>query len=246
MQNAIAVFGDIHSNFEALTAVLDDVTSHDVPRIVCLGDVVGYASGVRACMRVIRELGCPVLMGNHDEAACLSAPPADFNDTATAGVVFAAARLTESNRAWIQSLPLILEIEGTVFTHASLTSTVGWPYIISPEDARKHFANQASQVAFCGHTHKPMVWGQKSPDGDISHQHGEGIITLPMNGKVLVNVGAVGQPRDGDSRACYVIYRPDQNTVEFRRVTYDIKRTKKKIIRAGLPHFTAQRLSLGR
>ena len=246
MQNAIAVISDIHSNFEALTAVLDDVRVQEVQQVVCLGDIVGYASGVRSCIRVIREIGCPEILGNHDEAACLPAPPPEFNDTATAGAVFAAARLSESDRAWIMSLPRNLEIEGIVFTHASLASSFGWPYIISPEDARRHFSAQSSHLAFCGHTHKPMVWWQESPGGQVTQRTGKEIIPLPPGGKVLVNVGAVGQPRDGDARACYVIYRPDQGSVEFRRVEYDIKRTKRKIIRAGLPRFTAQRLSLGR
>ena len=135
MQNAIAVISDIHSNFEALTAVLDDVRSQEISQIVCLGDIVGYASSVQSCMRAVRELGCPVLLGNHDEAACLPAPPEDFNDTATAGVVFAAARLSESDRAWIKNLPRNLEIEGVVFTHASLATSFGWPYIILPVPA---------------------------------------------------------------------------------------------------------------
>jgi len=246
MQNAIAVISDIHSNFEALTAVLDDAREQAIQQIVCLGDIVGYASSVQSCMRAVRELGCPVLLGNHDEAACLPAPPPDFNDTATAGVVFAAARLSESDRAWIAALPRTLAIEGVVFTHGSLASSFGWPYIITPEDARRHFANQPSHLAFCGHTHKPMLWWQESPGGQVTQRTGKDIMPLPQGGKVLVNVGAVGQPRDGDTRACYVIYRPEQATVEFRRVEYDIKRTKRKIIRADLPRFTAQRLSLGR
>ena len=246
MQNAIAVISDIHSNFEALTAVLDDVRSQDVSQVVCLGDIVGYASSVQSCMRAVRELGCPVLLGNHDEAACLPAPPEDFNDTATAGVVFASARLSESDRAWVMSLPRNLEIEGAVFIHATLATSFGWPYIILPENARRHFSAQSSHLAFCGHTHKPMVWWQESPGGQVTQRTGKDIMPLPPGGKVLVNVGAVGQPRDGDTRACCVIYRPEQNTVEFRRVEYDIKRTKRKIIRAGLPRFTAQRLSLGR
>ncbi|TSA31660.1 MAG: metallophosphoesterase [Verrucomicrobiaceae bacterium] len=243
---AIAVISDIHSNFEALTAVLDDIRSQEVQQIVCLGDIVGYASSVQSCMRAVRELACPVLLGNHDEAVCLPTPPTGLNDTATAGIVFASARLSESDRAWIMSLPRNLEIEGIDFTHSSLASSFGWPYIISPEDARRHFDNQPSRLAFCGHTHKPMVWWQESPDGQVTQRIGKDVMPLPPSGKVLVNVGAVGQPRDCDPRACYVIYRPDKNNVEFRRVEYDIKRTKKKIIRAKLPKFTAQRLSVGR
>ncbi len=246
MHNATAVLSDIHSNFEALAVVLADLDSQDVSRVVCLGDVVGYASGVRSCIRLVRDLGCPVLLGNHDEAACLHAPPEDFNDTAAAGVLFAAARLSQSNRAWIQSLPRKLEREEAVYTHASLANFAGWPYVISTGDARRHFANQTAHLAFCGHTHRPALWWQESRNGPISQRTGKGVMPLPPGGKVLVNVGAVGQPRDGDTRACYVIHRPDQNTVEFRRLDYDITRTKRKILRARLPRFTAQRLSLGR
>ena len=246
MQLSFAVISDIHSNFEAQSAVLDDIRAQEVQRIVCLGDIVGYASSVRSCLRTIRELGCTVLLGNHDEASCLPAPPEDFYDTATAGVAYAAARLSESDRAWITALPRKLDIEGAIFTHASLTNSTGWPYIVSAEDARRHFIEQSSPVGFCGHTHKPMIWWQESPDGHVVQKKGHSLMSLPQTGKTLVNVGSVGQPRVGESRACYVIYRPDQKTVEFRRVDYDIKRTKRKIIRAGLPRFTAQRLSLGR
>lgn len=246
MQDAIAVISDIHSNFEALTAVLDDIQLQGVSQIVCLGDIVGYASSVKSCVRVIRALDCRVLLGNHDEAACLLSPPDDFNDSAAAGIVFASSRLSVSDRAWIASLPRNLAIDGVIFTHASLASSDGWPYIISPEDALRHFSVQSTHLSFCGHTHKPMLSWQDTPGGQVTQRTGMEIMPLPPGGKVLVNVGAVGQPRDGDTRACYVIHRPEQNTVEFRRVEYDIKRTKRKIIRAGLPHFTAQRLSFGR
>ena len=87
----------------------------------------------------------------------------------------------------------------------------------------------------------------RASDGNhVTSRPGKGVMTLPLNGKVLINVGSVGQPRDGDNRACYVIYRQERGEVEFRRVAYDIQRTKKKILRAGLPRFSAQRLSLGR
>ena len=245
MQNPLAVLSDIHSNYEALTSVLYDLKSQEISRVVCLGDTVGYASGVRSCLRAVRGLGCPVLMGNHDEAACLPEPPEDLNETATAGIIFSSARLSKSDHSWLQSLPRTLIVEGLTFTHASLEDESDWPYILFPEDAHYHFEKQSTHLAFCGHTHDPMVWWQESPRSPCLQVAGQGVISLPSNGKVLVNVGSVGQPRDGDARACYVIFRADQGTVEFRRVNYDIKRTKKKILRAKLPIFTAQRLSLG-
>lgn len=199
MQDAIAVISDIHSNFEALTAVLDDIQLQGVSQIVCLGDIVGYASSVKSCVRVIRALDCRVLLGNHDEAACLLSPPDDFNDSAAAGIVFASSRLSVSDRAWIASLPRNLAIDGVIFTHASLASSDGWPYIVLPEQARRHFANQPSHLAFCGHTHKPMVWWQEAHDGQVTQRTGKDVMPLPPGGKALVNVGAVGQPRDGDT-----------------------------------------------
>ncbi len=246
MQNALAIMSDIHSNYEALTAVLDDIRSQEISQIVCLGDTVGYASGVRSCLRAVRGLGCPVLLGNHDEAACLPSPPKDLNETATAGILYSSARLSKIDIAWLQSLPRSLIIEGSTFTHASLEDESDWPYILTSEDAHYHFVNQSTPLAFCGHTHEPMAWWQESTGTECLQQAGIDGISLPAKGKVLINVGSVGQPRDGEPRACYVIYRPVQHTAEFRRVEYDIKKTMRKILRAKLPKFTAQRLSLGR
>jgi len=244
MEKPVAVISDIHSNFEALNAVLADTRELGVGSIICLGDVVGYASGARACLRVVQELACPTILGNHDEAVAIdSTPLTDLNDTATAGILFARQRLNSAEKSWLAVLPRDLVVEGVQFTHASLAHPPPWPYIVSEEDAYLHFLRQSCTLCFCGHTHRPMVWMQ---DACISGKKGKDVVALPEGGKVLVNVGAVGQPRDGDIRACYAIYRPDEKTAEFRRVTYDIKRTRRKIIRAGLPRFTAQRLSLGR
>ena len=246
MEKDIAVISDIHSNLEALEAVLEDIKAQGITEIICLGDIVGYASEVSACLLRIRELGCPVVMGNHDEAACLAYPPNDFNEMAQAGAVFSAHCLTETERLWLTSLPRNIEMKGASFTHASLEGPLEWHYVLSREDARRHFAHQSTHLAFCGHTHAPMHWFQASPSGRVVEYAGKGEMRIPLNGKVLINVGSVGQPRDGDNRACYVIYRPSHGSVEFRRIAYDIARTKKKILRAGLPRFTAQRLSLGR
>ena len=242
----IAVISDVHSNFEALAAVLEDLKDLGETRLVCLGDIVGYASGVRACLREVRALGCHVLKGNHDEAACLPHPPDDFNATARAGIIFASARLTDDDRDWLAALPMRLYLDGHAFTHASLSGLFRWEYVSSTEDAMRHFANQTSRLAFCGHTHRPAVWWQEPRGKQISICSGEGVVPLPKGGKLLINAGSVGQPRDGDNRACYVIYRPDEDCVEFRRVAYDIARTRKKIIRAKLPRFTAQRLTQGK
>jgi diadenosine tetraphosphatase ApaH/serine/threonine PP2A family protein phosphatase len=246
MEKPVAIISDIHSNLEALTAVLADIRELGVGSIFCLGDIVGYASGPRACLKAVRDLGCPTILGNHDEAVGFdSIPLTDLNDTAAAGVLFARERLNPAEKAFLTELPRELIVDGVQLTHASLAPLPPWQYILSEEDAFFHFRRQSCQLGFCGHTHRPMVWIRDAV-GRVFGKAGKDVVALPAGGKVLVNVGAVGQPRDGDMRACYVLYRPHEKTVTFRRIGYDIHRTKRKVLRAGLPRFTAQRLSLGR
>lgn len=131
--------------------------------------------------------------------------------------------------------------------HASLVDLKAWPYILSEKDAFCHFAHQETEIGFCGHTHKPMIWAQNSA-GRVTGFKPESNESLAISEarKVLFNVGSVGQPRDGDTRACYVVFNPQHGTVEFRRVSYDFRITKRKIFRASLPRFSGQRLALGR
>ncbi|MEX1118369.1 MAG: metallophosphoesterase family protein, partial [Terrimicrobiaceae bacterium] len=170
---------------------MEDIKFLGISGIVCLGDTVGYASGVRSCLRTVRGLGCPVLQGNHDEAACLPSPPEDLNETATAGILFSSSRLSKSDHSWLKSLPRTLKIDDITFTHASLEDENDWPYVLFSEDAHYHFEKQTTPLAFCGHTHDPMVWWQESSKSPSLQLAGVGVITLPSKGKVLVNVGSV-------------------------------------------------------
>jgi len=247
MESAIAIISDIHANFEALSAVIDDLETKRVTNIICLGDIVGYASGVNSCVRAIRGLGCPTVLGNHDHAACFSDIPEEFNDTAAAGALYAAKKLSEDHKHWMHALPHVIQEGDVTFTHASLSDDCGWPYIVAEKDAALHFAAQTSPVAFCGHTHRPMIWIQNSHDDTTGMiPPANEAVAIPEAPKVLINVGSVGQPRDGDPRACYAIYHPRVKSIEFRRLPYDFKITGRKIRRAKLPVFSAQRLALGR
>jgi diadenosine tetraphosphatase ApaH/serine/threonine PP2A family protein phosphatase len=247
MQKSLAVISDIHANFEALSAVISDFQAQGVTEAVCLGDIVGYASGVNSCVRKIRKMDFPALLGNHDAAACFGDIPEEFNDTATAGAIYAARQLSAENKYWLLALPRVLTRKGITFVHASLADDVRWPYIVADKDAAWHFAAQETRIAFCGHTHKPLIWTENSPVDVLRTQPSfNEPMQIPDACKVLINVGSVGQPRDGDARACYVIYSPQQNSLEFRRVPYNFKTTRRKILRAKLPLFSAQRLALGR
>ena len=242
---ALAVFSDVHSNLEALEAVLADMSALRIRQLVCLGDIVGYGADPVACLEKIRSLNCPVLQGNHDAAASEETDFEEMNTSAVAGIEFSRQKLTQEQRDWLGHLPLTLTQDACEFVHGSLDAPEEWWYVLSPEDAAIHFEFQTQPLCFCGHTHDPMVWQSSGPH-QLSIRHGEGRIQLPQTGKTLVNVGSVGQPRDRNPDACYAIFQPEGRWVQFRRVSYDLVKTKRKIGRAGLPQYSAERLSEGR
>jgi len=241
----LAVFGDVHANLEALQAVLADMDAQAVSQRVCLGDIVGYAANPAQCLELVRGLGCPVVKGNHDDAAAGDSDLDEMRDVAQRGIEFARQKLSTAQRAYLADLPLTLSSGNSEFVHASLNDPGEWRYIMREPEARDHFAAQTQPLCFCGHTHVPMVW-HLSNTGNIKTWRGHGRIELPAGGKTLVNVGSVGQPRDLQPAACYAICDADAGWVEFRRVEYDIAKARRKILRAKLPRYAAQRLSLGR
>jgi diadenosine tetraphosphatase ApaH/serine/threonine PP2A family protein phosphatase len=243
--SALAVFGDIHSNLEALEAVLADMDALGIRHRVCLGDIVGYAANPSECLELVRSLGCPVLMGNHDAFAANDAALDDMRDVAKTGIEFARQKLTVEEREYLRGLPLVAAENNCEFVHASLNRPQDWTYLVRQQAFQEHFKAQTQRISFGGHTHVPCSW-HLSSDGELSPLGCLGQIKLPANGKILINVGSVGQPRDLCRDACYATYHPRLNSIEFRRVPYDVRKTRRKILRAKLPAFTAQRLSLGR
>jgi len=244
-RSPLAVLSDIHSNFDALEAVCADLDAAGVDNVVCLGDIVGYAAYPDECITRVRERGWHTVRGNHD--AALDKPEAreEMNDVAVAGLRWAEARVSPENREWLASLPLRFHRTHTIFTHASLDHSQEWAYLIDVESALLHFLRQRFPLCFVGHTHRPMIlsW-QRKTKLEVLIPGPEKIPLSPL-GKTTINVGSIGQPRDGDPRACYVLYRPETHQIEFRRVEYDIKAAQKAIRAAGLPSFTAKRLSQG-
>lgn len=241
----LAVFADVHANLEALQAVLADMDAQAVTQRVCLGDIVGYAANPAQCLEMVRALGCTVIKGNHDAAAAGNAALDDMRDVAQNGIEFARLKLSPEQRAYLDGLPLTVSDGHCEFVHASLNVPAEWHYVMREREARAHFAAQTRRLSFCGHTHIPMVW-HLSNTGNIKTWRGHGRIQVPPGGKTLVNVGSVGQPRDLCPAACYAICDSKARWVEFRRVDYDIRKARRKIVRAGLPRYAAQRLPLGR
>lgn len=234
-----AIFSDIHSNLEALKAVLADIKRQKADVAICLGDIVGYGPNPAECLELVRNLKCPVLRGNHDHHAAQKKLPDWFSPLAHTGLVYSRGRLTKAQKDYLGALPLTLKTNAFEAVHASLHRPSTWPYVLDGMEAELHFEAQKSPLAFCGHTHQPCIWHYE----EKLYYHGVNTIKLSIGGKHLINVGSVGLPRDEDRRACYVLYDPETRQVKFRRVSYDVARTQAKIIAAGLPAELAGKLA---
>jgi predicted phosphodiesterase len=237
-----AIFSDTHSNLEALEAVLADARERRCTHFVCLGDIVGYNANPHECVERIRELDCPTVKGNHDEQASLPLSTSDFNELAERAIQWTRDNLTEEDKQWLRELPLQKKVRDFTIVHATLDTPAQWGYVFNNLDAAASFTYQHTTVCFFGHTHVPMVFIR---DEGVRREWIDHIRIEPTK-KYLINMGSVGQPRDGNWRAAYCIYDIENNLVEQLRVKYDLAVAQQKIIKAGLPRLLAERLALGR
>jgi predicted phosphodiesterase len=238
----IALIADIHANLEALEAVLADARAQGCNEFVCLGDIVGYNPDPVACLELIRELGCPVVKGNHDEEAAGTHSLENMNPVASAALQWTREQLSEDQRTWLRRLRLVRQVEDFTIVHSTLDQPAGWSYVTNRFDATSNFTYQFTQLCFHGHTHVPRVFVQTDKVQEVTADS----VVIEPNTKYFINVGSVGQPRDGDWRAAYAIYDTAHKMVVFRRVEYDLVTTQKKILAAGLPAMLAERLPDGR
>ncbi len=239
----IALFGDIHANFEALEAVLADAATQGVTDYVCMGDVVGYNPDPAACLERIREMGCATIKGNHDEDASGTHPLENINPVAAAALMWTREQLNDEQRQWLRRLRMVRQIGPFTVVHSTLDQPAHWNYVTNRFDAMANFSYQFTQVCFHGHTHVPRVFIKT--ENKVEEAAAESVIIERM-AKYFINVGSVGQPRDGDWRSCYAIYDVANQLVVFRRVEYDLPSTQRKILAAGLPEMLAERLTEGR
>jgi len=238
----IALFGDIHANWEALEAVLADADDQGCNSYVCLGDVVGYNADPVKCLEKIREMGCPVVKGNHDEDAGGEHSLEMMNPTAAEALQWTRDQLNAEQREWLARMRMVRQVEDFTIVHSTLDQPNVWNYVTNKFDAMSNFSYQFTQVCFHGHTHVPRVFVR----GTRVQEATPDTVAIEPGMKYFINAGSVGQPRDGEWKASYCIYDTDNKTVTFRRLEYDIETTQKKILEAGLPKILAERLSLGR
>ena len=242
MDRLFAVLGDIHANLDALTVVLDDCRAQGVTDYLCTGDVVGYNACPHECLEIVRGLGCPIVMGNHDHYVSSQQNLEDFNPHAAAVIEWTRQQLTDDEMDFLGSLPFVSTRMGITLVHSTMDNPEGFGYVFDHLQAEAHFTHQVTPICFHGHTHCPMIYEKQM--GAVYRIDAQDF-RIPIGRKYFINVGSVGQPRDGDPRAAYVLYDPKARTVRFRRLEYDVESAQRKILEAGLPRRLAERLSVG-
>lgn len=240
----IGLFSDIHANHEALTAVLERFKIEGAEQYLCLGDLVGYGASPNECIDMVKNLPGLVVGGNHDYAVVGKTPLDDFNPIAAEAVLWTKSHLTQSSLRFLESLELIKIQLPFLLVHSTPSSPASWNYVYSLDDALAEFSHFETPVGLIGHSHQPFVVVQSAPDADPEMLPRTNFI-LQDKYRYLINIGSVGQPRDGDPRSCACLYNTESKEFQFLRLVYDIRGAQEEIIQAGLPPYLANRLSRG-
>lgn len=244
----IALLSDIHANREAYEACLAAADNAGAGRYVILGDIVGYGADPEWCIEKTMELagqGAVVVRGNHDQAAI--DPDTGMNPTARAAIEWTRNQISTPNRDYLARLPLTVADDDRLYVHADASAPGRWNYVLDTESARRHLAASSATASFCGHVHRPALYGIASTGKMTSFiPNSAAPIPLMAQRRWLAVMGSVGQPRDGDPRAAYGLYDTERRDVRFMRAAYDIEAAAAKIRAAGLPESLAARLERGK
>ena len=241
-----AIISDIHSNLAAFRAVLQDVkTRGGVEQIWCLGDITGYGPNPRECIHLLRQYEHICVAGNHDLGAIGEIALSDFNDEAAVACAWTNQQLGPEDRDYIANLPLRLVKGDFTLAHGSPREPI-WEYVLSISDARVNFEYFHTRACLVGHTHVPLIFEHivKSEKYLVHETSPDKTLEL-MENRLIINPGSVGQPRDGDPRASYVIYDSEYTSIHYYRVHYDIIVTQQKMREYNLPYHLITRLEHG-
>ncbi|HEX7860922.1 MAG TPA: metallophosphoesterase family protein [Verrucomicrobiae bacterium] len=237
-----AIIADIHANLEAFNVVLADAKAMNCTHYACLGDVVGYNANPKECLDMVRAMNMPVVKGNHDEYCSSETDLEGFNPHAQEAINWTRNQLTEDDRKWLRDLRYIRLVASFSIVHATLDGPQKWGYVFDKLAAAASFTYQNTSVCFFGHTHVPVAFVRDAMVRGGTYSK----FKVEAGKKYFVNVGSVGQPRDGNPKASYVVYDLDEGSIEIRRLDYDIGTTQRKILEAGLPPRLAHRLAEGK
>lgn len=244
----VAVLSDIHSNRQALEAVLAAVDEAAVEQVWCLGDMVGYGADPDACTALVRERCGTCLVGNHDLALLGAIDISTFSETAAAAVEWTRENVSQETVDFLASLDPSASRQGVGLFHASPRDPV-WEYVLSTDQAEAGFEAQEERVGLIGHSHIALFFVRAEgarPGYAQGAQASDGAEVDLSEGSWLLNPGSVGQPRDGDPRAAWLELDTEEWTARYHRVPYDIEGAAAAILAAGLPSVLAERLEVGR
>ena len=236
------IFSDIHGNWEALQEVLQFYRKEDIDDYICLGDIVGYGANPKECLDQVRGLNAVCVAGNHDWAVSGRLNYDVFHESAKAAVDWTRGRLDEEDMAFLNRLPLMFKNDDLVAVHGTLSEPENFHYMIYMSDARETFHLMERQVCFVGHSHVPQIIIQHWEKMECSTKMNA---EIDASDRYIVNVGSVGQPRDGNPKASCCVYDTVSHALQIKRLTYDVYSAYSKILRAGLPEDLAERLLAG-
>ena len=237
-----AIIADIHGNLEAFQVVLEDIRAQKADSVVCLGDVVGYNANPKECLQIVRDMNLPCVKGNHDEYCSSEDHLEGFNPHAADAVHWTRNQLNAEDKQWLRDLKYSRMVDNFTIVHATLDAPQRWGYVFDKLAAAASFPYQNTQLCFFGHTHVPVAFMRDTVVRGGTYSK----FKIDAAKKYFINVGAVGQPRDNNPKCAYVIYDTTAQTIEIRRLDYDIAAAQAKIIAAGLPERLAERLAFGR
>lgn len=239
-----AFFSDVHANLEALKAVILDFRAEKINKIFFLGDAVGYGPSPNECIELIDQVSKIKLMGNHDYAALGLMETEYFNQYAAESMNWTRNSLGRDKIEIMSDFELTAEVSNFLIVHSSPKEPQMWHYVLDMNDVEENFKFFKQRVCLIGHTHRPFIVS-RNEEGNciISHKTEE---KIHENRQYLINIGSVGQPRDGDPRSCYLIYNTKSRTVRFKRVPYNFDETQKRMSAMGLPEYLIERLAVGR
>jgi predicted phosphodiesterase len=238
----LAIISDIHGNLEAFKEVLADIDRLDIEQSICLGDNIGYGPDPEGVLNLLRSRNIPSVIGNHELGILDKHTLSHFNPLAAKVLMQTEEMLSDESKAYIKELPVSLASQGALFVHGCPPDSVDtYLFELASWEFKKIFKESDTDIFFVGHTHELQLISF-SGEQVIRQYLNRGTVRLDSNERYIINAGSVGQPRDGNNNAKYVVWDDTDKTIEVRFIPYDIEKTAKKILSLGFYRTFADRL----